>query len=122
MQATVYDRFEEIFGNKRGAHRPDGDASALDADGAEQGSPEDLGTDQLLDAINRALSGFPRTHQEVVRKRWGLMVGAREKQSREVARELGLSREEVRRIEREVMGQLSKDSHLRSLAKTLSGA
>jgi len=108
----------------------------LDASNDEQVLPDDPGEpDPISDALNDALSRFPTTYQEVMKRLHGLgdeeydphdriaddRFGCYERSPHQVGEELGLSRERVRMIEREVIEQLRADPQFRELAQSLLG-
>jgi RNA polymerase primary sigma factor len=67
------------------------------------------------DTVRRAVADLPEPERDVVKLRYGLNGQPSPKSVEEVVRQLGLSREDVRRIERTALAQLARVRELQGL-------
>jgi RNA polymerase primary sigma factor len=67
------------------------------------------------DAVRRAVAGLPDTERDVVRLRYGLNGSPDPKSIEDVVRELGLTREQVRRVEAKALARLGRMREIESL-------
>jgi RNA polymerase primary sigma factor len=67
------------------------------------------------DAVRRAVAGLPDTERDVVRLRYGMNGGPNPKSIEDVVRELGMSREQVRRVEAKALARLGRMREIESL-------
>ena len=74
------------------------------------------------DAIRRAVGELPKPEREVVELRFGLNGDPEPQTQAAVARRLGLTQSEVRRIEQRALADLARLRELEALAETLSDA
>ena len=83
---------------------------------SEEGPPEELVEISLReDTVRRAVADLPSIEREVVKLRYGLNGHPDPKSVAEVERRLGLSREDVRRIERAALAHLARARELQGL-------
>jgi RNA polymerase primary sigma factor len=83
---------------------------------SEEGSPEETVAVSLReDTVRRAVAELPDRERDVVKLRYGLDGHPDPKSVEDVVRQLGMSREEVRRIEREALSQLARARELQGL-------
>ncbi|MGH2979654.1 MAG: sigma-70 family RNA polymerase sigma factor [Solirubrobacterales bacterium] len=83
---------------------------------SEEGLPEELVEVSLRgDTVREAVAELPPPEREVVKLRYGLNGHPDPKSVEEVVRQLGLSREDVRRIERAALSQLARRRELQGL-------
>jgi RNA polymerase primary sigma factor len=83
---------------------------------SEEGQPQELVEVSLReDTVRRAVADLPETEREVVKLRYGLDGHPDPQSVEQVVRRLGLSREDVRRIEREALSQLARVRELQGL-------
>ena len=90
------------------------------------GEAADMGEEVILslrrDAIRRAVGELPKPEREVVELRFGLNGDPEPQTQAAVARRLGLTQSEVRRIEQRALADLARLRELEALAETLSDA
>jgi RNA polymerase primary sigma factor len=67
------------------------------------------------DAVREAVAALPEREREVVRLRYGLNGGPHPKSIEDVVRELGMSRNQVRRIESDALKRLARMREIESL-------
>jgi RNA polymerase primary sigma factor len=83
---------------------------------SEERQPEELVEVSLReDTVRRAVAGLPAPERDVVKLRYGLNGHPAPKSVDEVVNQLGLSREDVRRIERTALSQLARERELQGL-------
>jgi RNA polymerase primary sigma factor len=95
----------------------EGDDTALgDLFEREEGGPEELVEVSLReDTVRQAVADLPEPERNVVKLRYGLNGHPSPKSVEEVVRQLGLTREDVRRIERTALTQLARMRELQGL-------
>ena len=83
---------------------------------SEEGTPEELVEVSLReDTVRRAVAELPDPERKVVKLRYGLNGQSSPKSVEEVVRQLGMSRHDVRRIERAALFQLARVRELQGL-------
>jgi RNA polymerase primary sigma factor len=83
---------------------------------SEEDRPEEVVEVSLrADTVRRAVADLPDPEREVVKLRYGLDGHPDPKSVEEVVRQLGVPREDVRRIERKALAQLARMRELRGL-------
>jgi RNA polymerase primary sigma factor len=83
--------------------------------GDDPGPEETLHVSLEQDILRRALESLPDRHQEIVKLRYGLN-GDRDPQSlEEIGRELGLTRERVRQLEKDALERLAVSREIEAL-------
>jgi len=83
---------------------------------SEEDRPEEVVEVSLReDTVRRAVADLPDPEREVVKLRYGLDGHPDPKSVEEVVRQLGVPREDVRRIERKALAQLARMRELRGL-------
>jgi RNA polymerase primary sigma factor len=83
---------------------------------SEEGSPEELVEVSLREElVRRAVADLPEPEREVLKLRYGLDGDPGPKSVEEVVRRLGLSRSDVRRVERAALSQLARMRELQGL-------
>jgi len=83
---------------------------------SEEGPPEELVEVSLREAtVRRAVADLPSIERQVLKLRYGLDGRPDPKSVAEVERQLGLSREDVRRIERMALAHLARTRELQGL-------
>jgi RNA polymerase primary sigma factor len=83
---------------------------------SEERSPDELVEVSLReDTVRKAVADLPDTERTVVKLRYGLNGHPDPKSVADVERQLGLSREDVRRIERTALAQLARMRELQGL-------
>ena len=91
----------------------DGDASLGDIVAVTEGGPEqEVHVSLEHDALRRAVDELPRREQEVVKLRFGLDGDPDPKSLEQIGREMGLTRERVRQIEREALNLLAMNREI----------
>jgi len=92
------------------------DATLGDLFESEEGPPEELVEVSLREAtVRRAVADLPSIERQVLKLRYGLDGRPDPKSVAEVERQLGLSREDVRRIERMALAHLARTRELQGL-------
>ena len=92
------------------------DATLGDLFESEEGPPEELVEVSLRETtVRRAVADLPSIERQVLRLRYGLDGHPDPKSVAEVERQLGLSREDVRRIERMALAHLARTRELQGL-------
>jgi RNA polymerase primary sigma factor len=82
----------------------------------EEEQPEELVAVSLQeDTVRKAVAELPDREREVVKLRYGLDGHPHPKSVEDVVRQLGISRDDVRRIEREALSQLARMRELQGL-------
>jgi RNA polymerase primary sigma factor len=83
---------------------------------SEEGLPEELVEVSLReDTVRKAVAELPEREREVVKLRYGLDGHPHPKSVEDVVRQLGISRDDVRRIERKALSQLARMRELQGL-------
>jgi RNA polymerase primary sigma factor len=83
---------------------------------SDEGVPEELVEVSLReDTVRRAVSELPDPEREVVKLRYGLDGHPSPKSVEDVVRQLGMSRDDVRRIERQALSQLARMREVQGL-------
>ena len=91
-----------------------GDIVATDEHGPEQ----EVHVSLAQDALHRAVAELPEREQLVVKLRFGLDGDPDPKSLEQIGRELGLTRERVRQIEREALNLLAMNREIDAAAAT----
>jgi RNA polymerase primary sigma factor len=95
----------------------EGDASLGDIVAVSEGGPEqEVHVSLEHDALRRAVNELPRREQEVVKLRFGLNGDPDPKSLEQIGREMGLTRERVRQIEREALNLLAMNREIDAVA------
>jgi RNA polymerase primary sigma factor len=95
----------------------EGDASLGDIVAVSEGGPEqEVHVSLEHDALHRAVNELPRREQEVVKLRFGLNGDPDPKSLEQIGREMGLTRERVRQIEREALNLLAMNREIDAVA------
>jgi RNA polymerase primary sigma factor len=81
----------------------------------EEGPEELVEVSLSEDTVRRAVADLPDRQREVVKLRYGLDGHPDPKSVEDVVRELGMSREDVRRIERQALSSLARARELQGL-------
>jgi RNA polymerase primary sigma factor len=96
--------------------KEDDDTALGDLFESPEGQPEELVEVSLReDTVRRAVADLPEQERDVVKLRYGLNGHPSPKSVEEVVRQLGLTREDVRRIERTALTQLARMRELQGL-------
>jgi RNA polymerase primary sigma factor len=90
-----------------------GDIVAVDEHGPEQ----EVHVSLEQDALRRAVAELPDREREVVKLRFGLNGDADPKSLEQIGRELGLTRERVRQIEREALNLLAMNREIEAVGR-----
>jgi RNA polymerase primary sigma factor len=95
----------------------EGDSSLGDIVAVSEGGPEqEVHVSLEHDALRRAVDELPRREQEVVKLRFGLNGDPDPKSLEQIGREMGLTRERVRQIEREALNLLAMNREIDAVA------
>jgi RNA polymerase primary sigma factor len=95
----------------------EGDSSLGDIVAVSEGGPEqEVHVSLEHDALRRAVDELPRREQLVVKLRFGLNGDPDPKSLEQIGRELGLTRERVRQIEREALNLLAMNREIDAVA------
>jgi RNA polymerase primary sigma factor len=95
----------------------EGDASLGDIVAVSEGGPEqEVHVSLEHDALRRAVDELPKREQEVVKLRFGLNGDPDPKSLEQIGREMGLTRERVRQIEREALNLLAMNREIDAVA------
>jgi RNA polymerase primary sigma factor len=95
----------------------EGDASLGDIVAVSEGGPEqEVHLSLEHDALHRAVNELPKREQEVVKLRFGLNGDPDPKSLEQIGREMGLTRERVRQIEREALNLLAMNREIDAVA------
>ena len=95
----------------------EGDSSLGDIVAVSEGGPEqEVHVSLEHDALRRAVDELPKREQEVVKLRFGLNGDPDPKSLEQIGREMGLTRERVRQIEREALNLLAMNREIDAVA------
>jgi RNA polymerase primary sigma factor len=95
----------------------EGDSSLGDIVAVTEGGPEqEVHVSLEHDALRRAVDELPRREQEVVKRRFGLNGDPDPQSLEQIGRQLGLTRERVRQIEREALNLLAMNREIDAVA------
>jgi RNA polymerase primary sigma factor len=96
--------------------KEDDDTALRELFESPEGQPQELVEVSLReDTVRRAVADLPEPERDVVKLRYGLNGHPDPKSVEEVVRQLGLTREDVRRIERTALTQLARMRELQGL-------
>jgi RNA polymerase primary sigma factor len=97
----------------------EGDASLADVVAVEPKGPEqEVHMSLEHDALHRAIAQLPEREREVVKMRFGLDGDPDPQSLEQIGRQLGLTRERVRQIEREALNLLAMNREIDAAAAT----
>jgi RNA polymerase primary sigma factor len=98
----------------------EGDSALGDIVAVSEGGPEQEVHDSLeRDALRRAVAELPTREQEVVKMRYGLNGDPDPQSLEQIGRQMGLTRERVRQIEREALNLLAMNREIDAVGARL---
>jgi RNA polymerase primary sigma factor len=98
----------------------EGDSSLGDVVAVSEGGPEqEVHVSLERDALRRAVDELPRREQEVVKMRYGLNGDPDPQSLEQIGRQMGLTRERVRQIEREALNLLAMNREIDAVGARL---